>query len=75
MIHLIGYVALGINLVSMAMKKVFLLRLLSLIANAIYLVYGILLQAPPFIIGCGIAIIIHGYHLFKLTKLKKAAVS
>ncbi len=71
MIHIIGYTALGINLFSMTMKNIFLLRVLSLIANFIYLIYGILLNAPPFIIGCGIAIIIHGFHLFKLRKSKK----
>lgn len=66
MIHIIGYTALALNLTSMAMKNVFLLRTLSLIANSIYLVYGIVLKAPPFVIGCTIAIIIHGYHLVKL---------
>lgn len=68
MIHIIGYTALAINLTSMAMKNVFLLRLLSLIANLIYLVYGILLNAPPFIIGCGIAIMIHGFHIVKIKR-------
>lgn len=75
MIHIIGYVALGINLLSMTMKNVFSLRLLSLIANLIYLIYGVLLNAPPFIIGCGIAIIIHGFHLVKLRKSKKLAAN
>lgn len=67
-IHLIGYMALALNLTSMAMKNVLYLRWLSLVANIIYLVYGIVLHAPPFIIGCGIAILIHGYHIFKLKR-------
>ncbi len=36
MIHFIGYSALILNLVSMAMKNMIHWRLLSLIANAIY---------------------------------------
>ena len=68
MIHLIGYFALTLNLISMTMKDVFNLRLLSLLANVIYLLYGIFLNAPPFIIGCGIAVIIHSFHIFKLRK-------
>lgn len=68
-IHFIGYAALVLNLCSMTMKNVFYLRLLSLLANIIYLVYGIVLHAPPFIVGCGIAIIIHGYHILKLKQI------
>jgi hypothetical protein len=67
-IHVIGYAALALNLTSMTMKNVLYLRWLSLLANIIYLVYGIVLHAPPFIVGCGIAILIHGYHIFKLKK-------
>ena len=70
MIHFIGYSALVLNLISMAMKKVVYLRWFSLIANAIYILYGVLLQAPPFIIGCSIAVIIHAYHLFRIRSAK-----
>ncbi len=73
MIHLVGYVALAMNLVSMAMKNVLHLRIISLLANGIYLIYGILLNAPPFIIGCGIAILIHMFHIFKLKEERRAA--
>ncbi|MEO1257646.1 MAG: hypothetical protein AAFZ15_02580 [Bacteroidota bacterium] len=71
MIHLLGYGALVLNLTSMAMKDVIRLRLFSLIANAIYILYGILLNAPPFIIGCSIAVLIHGYHLWQLFSKRK----
>ncbi|MEO1031848.1 MAG: hypothetical protein AAFX55_10615 [Bacteroidota bacterium] len=70
MIHLIGYAALGLNLASMAMKSVFHLRALSLMANLIYLVYGIVLNAPPFIVGCGVAVIIHAFHIVRLRRSK-----
>ncbi|KYG73718.1 hypothetical protein AWW68_13630 [Roseivirga spongicola] len=75
MIHIIGYSALGINLLSMTMKNILMLRVLSLIANMIYIAYGILLNAPPFIIGCGIAVLIHGFHIIKIQKSKKAAAN
>ncbi|WP_111683062.1 hypothetical protein [Winogradskyella tangerina] len=75
MIHIIGYSALGVNLLSMTMKNILLLRALSLIANLIYIAYGILLNAPPFIIGCGIAVLIHGFHIFKIQKSKKATAN
>ncbi len=77
MMHLVGYSALTLNLISMTMKNVLHLRVISLLANGIYLIYGILLNAPPLIVGCGIAIIIHLHHIYKLkgekgtTKYKK----
>ena len=71
MIHIMGYIGLVLNLLSMAMKDVIHLRLLSLIANAIYVFYGILLHAPPLIIGCSIAVMIHGYHIYKLIQENK----
>ncbi len=62
----IGYSALVTNLVSMNMKNIVFLRILAGIANLLYLIYGLLLQASPIIIGCTIAVSIHSYHLYKL---------
>jgi hypothetical protein len=70
MIHLIGYAALLLNTLSMTMKNVLYLRALSLVANLIYIFYGILLGVPPMVIGCAIAIIIHSYWIYKLQKEK-----
>lgn len=66
MIDFIGYSGLVFNLLSMTMRNVFHLRLLALIANSIYIIYGLLLNAMPFIIGCIIAVTIHSYHIYKL---------
>ena len=74
MIHVLGYGALVINLSSMAMKQVLYLRVLSLIANALYIVYGVLLNAPPFIVGCSVAVMIHGWHIFRLVVPKESSV-
>ena len=40
MINALGFLGLILNLISMTMKDIFLLRFLSLAANTIYFVYG-----------------------------------
>lgn len=75
MVHMIGYTALLLNTFSMTMKNVLYLRVLSLIANLIYIFYGILLGVAPMIIGCALAIIIHSYRIYKLQKEKTAIPS
>lgn len=66
MIDSIGYSALAINLYSMSVKGEYRLRFISAIANFIYIIYGILLNAFPIIIGCSIAVALHIYRLKKL---------
>jgi len=66
----VGYFALIINLYSMSTKGEYKLRLFSLIANVIYIFYGILLNAFPVIIGCIIAVFLHAHHLRKLRTKK-----
>lgn len=70
LIDCIGYGGLVINLYSMSTKGEYKLRLISLIANIIYILYGVLICADPIIIGCTIAVFLHGYHLRRL-KIKK----
>ena len=71
MIHIIGYIGLALNLLSMTMKNVMTLRILSALANFIYVIYGIIISSPPFVIGCSIAVIIHAYHITRLIKEKQ----
>jgi len=70
LIDCIGYAGLVINLYSMSTKGEYKLRLISLIANTVYILYGALISATPIIVGCTIAVFLHGYHLRRL-KLKK----
>lgn len=70
LIDSIGYGGLVINLYSMSTKGEYKLRLISLIANAIYILYGALIGAAPIIVGCTIAVFLHGYHIRRL-KIKK----
>lgn len=62
---MVGYSALIINLYSMTRSQIGELRLFSIIANSIYIVYGFLLMAFPLIIGCSIAVGLHGFHFLK----------
>jgi len=62
-IDIIGYSALAINVYSMSAKGEYKLRLISAIANFIYIIYGILITAFPIIIGCSIAVVLHIYRL------------
>lgn len=68
----IGYGGLVINLYSMSTKGEYKLRKVSLIANIIYIIYGALISAAPIIVGCAIAVFLHGYHLRRL-KFKKTS--
>jgi hypothetical protein len=71
LIDSIGYAGLIINLYSMSTKGEYKLRLISLIANVIYILYGALISANPIIIGCAIAVFLHGYHIRRLRIKKK----
>jgi len=66
----IGYIGLALNLYSMSTKGEYKLRLISLFANVVYILYGVLIQATPVIVGCMIAVFLHGYHLRRL-QIKK----
>ena len=71
LIDSIGYGGLLINLYSMSTKGEYKLRVISLIANTIYILYGVLISANPIIVGCTVAVFLHGYHIRRL-RLKKA---
>ena len=64
---IIGYAGLGLNLYSMYAKGEFKLRVFSVFANLVYIVYGLLIQAFPIVIGCSIAVVLHVYRLKSLT--------
>ncbi len=66
LIDSIGYMALIINLYSMSAKGEYKLRFISLIANMVYIFYGVLINAVPIIVGCTIAVFLHGYRIRKL---------
>ena len=68
LIDVIGYVALTINLYSMAAIGESKLRVISAFANMLFIIYGVLLQAQPIVFGATIAV---GLHIYRLRDLKK----
>ena len=66
---LLGYLASGLNLISMTMKDLRLLRALSLVANGLFVIYGLMLHAYPIVVSCSIAVLIHAYQLHRITRL------
>ncbi|RNL94538.1 hypothetical protein ED312_01595 [Sinomicrobium pectinilyticum] len=70
-IDAVGYLGLGINLISMALDGEKKLRVFSLVANSIYIIYGCFLVAFPIIIGSSIAVALHTLRLRKLSTRKK----
>lgn len=68
LIDVIGYIALTTNLYSMSLKGESKLRIISAIANAVYMIYGLLLGAHPIVIGASIAVILHIYRLRGMKK-------
>lgn len=68
----VGYTALILNLISMSMKNLLKLRLISLVANIIYIYYSIMISATPMIIGSVIACILHAYGIFMILRKTKA---
>jgi hypothetical protein len=67
-VHLLGLVALFFSLLGMTMKNILTLRIFSASGNFIYIIYGLLIGAPPLIIGGAIVVVIHGYHIHKLVQ-------
>lgn len=66
MMDAVGYIALLLNLYSMSVRGERRLRTISLVANLIYIGYGILLRATPIIVGCTVAVLLHLYRLFTM---------
>lgn len=59
----------------MAMKNIIALRIFFMIANAIYVVYGIQLGSTPIILSCAIATMVHIYYLSKPLRRKYEQIS
>jgi hypothetical protein len=72
MINALGFLALILNLTSMTMKNILYLRVLSLIANALYILYGLLIGAAPIIAGSFVAVVIHAVTIYKLKHPKQS---
>ena len=75
MTNALGFFALTLNLTSMAMKDILYLRGLSLLANAIYIIYGLLIGAAPIVTGSFVAVVIHSVSIYRLKHPKQTTLS
>jgi len=66
--HISGTLACLLNLLSMTMADMVRLRALSLTANAIFVLYGVQIDAYPIVVSCTIAAAIHCYQLVQLRR-------
>lgn len=65
-----GYLALGLSLMAMANNNMLKLRVLHALSAIAYIVYGVLLDAFPLVIGGSLFLMIHSYHLLKFSRSK-----
>lgn len=70
-IDLLGYLSMGINLMSMSMTHLKHLRLMSMTANSLFATYGYLIQATPIVVAASIAVSIHSWKLLQEKRLAK----
>jgi hypothetical protein len=56
-------------------KDILYLRVLSLVANTIYIIYGLLLGAAPIVTGSFVAVIIQSVSIYKLKHPKQITLS
>jgi hypothetical protein len=75
MTNALGFLALTLNLTAMAMKDILYLRVLSLVANTIYILYGLLLGAAPIVTGSFVAVVIHSVSIYRLKHPKQITLS
>ena len=75
MTNALGFFALILNLTSMTMKNILYLRVLSLLANTIYIIYGLLIGAAPIVTGSFVAVVIHSVSIYRLKHPKQIALS
>lgn len=75
MTNALGFFALTLNLTAMAMKDILYLRVLSLAANTIYIIYGLLIGAAPIVTGSFVAVVIHSASIYRLKHRKQITLS
>jgi hypothetical protein len=75
MTNALGFLALTLNLTSMTMKDILYLRVLSLLANTIYIIYGLLIGAAPIVTGSFVAVVIHSVSIYTIKHTKQITLS
>ena len=73
MADIIGYLALTLSLLAISMKTMLILRYIHAAAAATYVIYGVMIDAFPLMLGGALFMIIHLIHIVRLWKAKKPA--
>ncbi|MBL4754121.1 MAG: YgjV family protein [Flavobacteriales bacterium] len=68
MVELLAYIALGISLLSMNMKRMLHLRIFHALSSLLYGIYGTYIDSLPLIVGGALFVIIHLYHIVRALK-------
>ena len=66
--NIVGFIALSIALFAMSNKDITKLRWWHLASSALYIFYGILIDAYPVILGAVLYCLIHSWHIYKQKK-------
>lgn len=69
-IEIYGYISMIVVVASCLMNDVMKLRVGNLIGCAMFVLYGVLMNAMPVVIMNLIIIVIHAYHIHKIWKSK-----
>lgn len=70
-IDVYGYIGLGFGLFAITKKNMLSFRLWHIVSSISYMIYGILLFAPPIVIAGLLFVTIHLYNLHRMTKKEK----
>ena len=71
LLELVGYFASALIAVSLMMSSILRLRLINLVGAAIFSAYGVLIHAYPVAILNGLIVLVNGWHLLQLLRLKE----
>ncbi len=66
-----GYLAMGLNLLSMTMTAMHRLRTVALLANLIFAYYGYLIGATPVTLAASLAALLHAYKLARAPRMQQ----
>ncbi len=65
MTNVIGFIALIVAIFALSKKDIITLRWWHLWSSSIYIIYGVIISAPPVIVGALLYCGIHSWHIYK----------
>jgi hypothetical protein len=68
---LLGFTALSIALFALSKKNIIGLRWWHLLSSSIYIIYGLIIDAPPVVVGAVLYCGIHSWKLYRYYKTQE----